>query len=192
TLDREAAAELERPIESIDDLVGYFRAGEKPRAQWRVGVEHEKLGVRVPGVQPVPYDGSGGIADLLRRIAREPARPPWRVIEGDGHAVGLDGPGSVSLEPGGQLEQNGRPVASLAEVCAEFQEHLALLRRVSEPLGIAWLGLGCHPFHKLGELARVPRERYRIMRQYLPQRGGLALDMMHATASVQASYDWSD
>src|SRR5690606_65247 len=102
------------------------------------------------------------------------------------------GPGSVSLEPGAQLEQNGRPVVSLAEVCAEFQEHLALLRRVSEPLGIAWLGLGCHPFHKLGELARVPRERYRIMRQYLPQRGGLALDMMHATASVQASYDWSD
>jgi glutamate--cysteine ligase len=30
------------------------------------------------------------------------------------------------------------------------------------------------------------------MRQYLPTRGALALDMMHATASVQASYDWSD
>lgn len=192
TLDRAASAELERPIESLDDLVDYFRAGEKPRARWRIGVEHEKLGVRLPGVEPVPYEGPGGIEDLLRRIACEPSDPPWQVIEEDGHAVGLDGPGSVSLEPGGQLEQNLRPLAALADVCAEFQTHLAFLRRVSEPLGIAWLGLGCHPFHKLGELARVPRERYRIMRQYLPTRGGLALDMMHATASVQASYDWSD
>lgn len=192
TLDRAASAELEQPIESLEDLVGYFRAGEKPRDRWRLGVEHEKLGVRLPGVEPVPYDGPGGVEDLLRRIAAEPSEPSWQVIEEDGHAVGLDGPGSVSLEPGAQLEQNGRPLWALREVCAEFQAHLALLRRVSEPLGIAWLGLGCHPFHKLGELPRVPRERYRIMRRYLPTRGGLALDMMHATASVQASFDWSD
>lgn len=192
TLDRAASAELARPIESIEDLVDYFRAGEKPRERWRLGVEHEKLGLRLPAVQPVPYDGPGGIEDLLRRIAQEPGEPAWRGIEEDGHLMGLDGPGSVSLEPGAQLEQNGQPLVAMSEVCAEFQEHLKFLRRVSEPLGIVWLGLGCHPFHKLGELPRVPRERYRIMRQYLPTRGGLAMDMMHATASVQASFDWSD
>jgi glutamate--cysteine ligase len=195
TLDRAQTAELARPIESIDDLVEYFRAGEKPRERWRLGVEHEKLGLRLPALQPVPYDGPGGIEDLLRHIAQQPGapgEPAWRGIEEDGHLMGLDGPGSVSLEPGGQLEQNGQPLTAMAQVCAEFQEHLAFLRRVSEPLGIAWLGLGCHPFHKLGELPRVPRERYRIMRQYLPTRGGLAMDMMHATASVQASFDWSD
>lgn len=192
TLDRAASAELARPIESLEDLVDYFRAGEKPRERWRLGVEHEKLGLRMPAVQPVPYDGPGGIEDLLRRIAREPGEPSWRGIEEDGHLMGLDGPGSVSLEPGAQLEQNGQPLVAMSEVCAEFQEHLTFLRRVSEPLGIVWLGLGCHPFHKLGELPRVPRERYRIMRQYLPTRGKLAMDMMHATASVQASFDWSD
>jgi glutamate--cysteine ligase len=30
------------------------------------------------------------------------------------------------------------------------------------------------------------------MRNYLPTRGELALDMMHATASLQVSFDWSD
>ena len=30
------------------------------------------------------------------------------------------------------------------------------------------------------------------MRSYLPSRGELALDMMHATASLQVSFDWSD
>ncbi|MCL4685046.1 glutamate--cysteine ligase [Myxococcota bacterium] len=192
TLDREASADLAQPVASIDDLVDYFRAGEKPRERWRLGVEHEKLGLRVPAIQPLPYEGPGGVEDLLRRIAREPSDPPWHAIEEDGHVMGLDGPGSVSLEPGAQLEQNGQPLVAMADVCAEFQEHLAFLRRVSEPLGIVWLGLGCHPFHKTGELPRVPRERYRIMRQFLPARGGLAMDMMHATASVQASFDWSD
>jgi len=29
----------------LGDLVGYFRAAEKPRERWRVGTEHEKVGV---------------------------------------------------------------------------------------------------------------------------------------------------
>jgi glutamate--cysteine ligase len=197
TLDRRAAAELERPIESLRDLVDYFRAGEKARERWRVGVEHEKLGLRRIGGrwEPIPYDGPGGVEALLRHLAAPEAGgapSPWAAVEEDGRVVGLDGPGGISLEPGGQLEQNGRPHATLHETCAEFHEHLAHLRRVSEPLGIAWLGLGCHPFHPSKELPQVPRERYRIMRRYLPTRGELALDMMHATASVQASFDWSD
>ena len=37
-----------------------------------------------------------------------------------------------------------------AEAAAEFRAHLAALRRVSEPLGIAWLALGLQP---LGQVA---------------------------------------
>ena len=197
TLDRRAAAELERPIESARDLVDYFRAGEKPRSRWRIGVEHEKLGLRREGQrwEPIPYSGSLGVEALLRRLAgAEPggAPSPWTAVEEEGRVMGLDGPGGISLEPGGQLEQNGRPLFTLHETCAEFHEHLAHLRRVSEGWGITWLGLGCHPFHALKELPQVPRERYRIMRRYLPGRGELALDMMHATASVRVSFDWSD
>jgi glutamate--cysteine ligase len=37
----------------------------------------------------------------------------------------------------------------------------------------------------------VPKQRYAIMREYLPTRGSLALDMMLRTATVQANYDFS-
>jgi glutamate--cysteine ligase len=37
----------------------------------------------------------------------------------------------------------------------------------------------------------MPKARYDIMRSYLPTRGDLALDMMHATATVQANLDFS-
>jgi len=189
TLDRQSSAELERPIESQDDLIAYFRVGEKPRERFRLGIEHEKLALRIGSFAPVPYDGPDGIEALLRSIADQPG---FKTITEDGRVLGLDGPASVSLEPGGQVEQNGSPHTELRAAVAEIHEHLALVRRVAEPLGIALFGLGAHPFHPTKELTQIPRERYRIMRSYLPTRGELALDMMHATASLQVSFDWSD
>ena len=190
TLDRRASAELERPIESGDDLVGYLRAGEKPPELWRVGVEHEKIAVRREGGEPVAYDGARGIAALLESIAVED--PRWEPIYEDGRIVALDGPdGGITLEPGAQVELNGKPYRSMRDNCAEFHRHLDFLRKVAEPFDIAWLGVGVHPTRPVAELPRVPRDRYRIMREYLPTRGDLALDMMHATASVQVSFDFA-
>ena len=189
TLDKRASAELERRVESIDDLVGYFRAGEKPRSEFRIGIEHEKLALRAGSFEPVPYDGEGGIESFLQRVARERG---YETIEEDGRVMGLDGPASVSLEPGGQVELNGRPHATLLDGMAEIESHLAELRPIADASGIVLLGLGAHPFHPTKELTQIPRERYRIMRSYLPSRGELALDMMHATASIQVSFDWID
>jgi len=189
TLDKRVAAELDRPIESMDDLIGYFRAGEKPRDRFRVGIEREKLALRAGAFEPVPYDGPNGIEALLRRLDREPG---FEAITEDDRVMGLDGPASVSLEPGGQVELNGRPHASLLDGVAEIESHIAQLGPIAAERGIVLLGLGAHPFHPTKELTQIPRERYRIMRSYLPTRGELALDMMHATASLQVSFDWSD
>ena len=123
TLDRKASAELERPIESLDDLVAYFRVGEKQRERFRLGIEHEKLALRLGSFDPVPYDGPTGIEALLRSIAEQPG---FETITEDGRVLGLDGPASVSLEPGGQVEQNGSPHTELRAAVAEIHEHLAL------------------------------------------------------------------
>jgi glutamate--cysteine ligase len=189
TLDKRASAELGRRVESIDDLIDYFRAGEKPRDRFRVGIEHEKLSLRAGSLEPVPYDGDAGIEALLARLAAERG---YEKIEEDGRVMGLDGPASVSLEPGGQVELNGRPHARLLDGIAEIESHLAELRPIADACGIVLLGLGAHPFHPTKELTQIPRERYRLMRSYLPSRGELALDMMHATASLQVSFDWQD
>ena len=190
SLDRRASREMERPIENRSDLIDYFRAGEKPRAQWRVGIEHEKFGLQTGRWAPVPYDGERGIEALLRRFA---ATEGWEPILEDGRLIGLDGAeGGITLEPGAQVELNGLPVTSMREICGQFHRHLAELREISEPLGIVWVGLGVHPLHPVKDLPRVPRERYRIMRAYLPARGDLASDMMHSSASVQVSFDFSD
>jgi glutamate--cysteine ligase len=189
SLDRDDAS-LEVPCASLDDAVAYFRAGEKPREAWRVGTEHEKLGIREDGLAPIPYEGEGGIGALLERVAELDG---WRRIAEGGRTIALARDGmSITLEPGGQLELSGEPKRTIHETCSEFQTHLALMRRVSEPWGIAWLALGADPFHPVEEAPRMPRVRHELMRRYLPTRGSLALEMMHQTGTVQANFDWSD
>jgi glutamate--cysteine ligase len=99
---------------------------------------------------------------------------------------------SITLEPGGQFELSGAPLRTIHETCDEFHTHLALMKRVCEPLQIEWLGLGMHPIHPVSALPRMPKERYAIMTRYLPTRGSLALEMMYATATVQANLDFAD
>jgi glutamate--cysteine ligase len=53
------------------------------------------------------------------------------------------------------------------------------------------LGVGFHPLAKQSDLGWVPKQRYAIMRDYLPTRGSGGLDMMRRTATVQANFDFS-
>ena len=176
-------------VESIDDLVAFLRAGEKPPERWRVGTEHEKIGLHGADQSPVEYGGDCGIRVLLQRIVD---RTDWEPIFEDGKLIALQRDGaSITLEPGGQLELSGAPLRTIFETSAEFHAHLELVRGVSEPLDIVWLGLGIHPIHPVDELPRMPKERYRIMRRYLPTRGSRGLIMMFATATVQANFDYA-
>jgi glutamate--cysteine ligase len=174
---------------SVADLVAYARAGEKPRAAFRVGTEHEKIGLQRADLRPVPYAGERGIEGVLGAIAAEGG---WTTSEEAGSLVALEKDGaSITLEPGGQLELSGAPLRTIFETCAEFQGHLDLMRRVSEPRGIVWLSLGANPLHDVEEIPQVPKQRYGIMRSYLPAKGELAMHMMHMTATVQANLDYA-
>ena len=179
-------------IESVDDLVDYFRSGEKPRSAWRIGTEHEKIGVYRDSFLRVPYEGDHGIGALLERIASSGGDGDWKRIREGANLVALEKDGaSITLEPGGQIELSGAPLRTLRETCREFNAHVDLLKRVGEDFGIEWLALGADPFHAVSDIPRMPKVRYDLMRAYLPTRGSRALDMMHATATVQANYDYA-
>jgi glutamate--cysteine ligase len=177
-----------KAVGSVDDLVTLLREGETPREQWRVGTEHEKIGLRAGSHAAVPFEGESGIGELLRRIAEVDDWQP--VLEGE-HVVALEKDGaSITLEPGGQMELSGAPLRTIHETCDEFHSHLDLMKRVSEPMGLVWLGLGINPIHGVEQVPVMPKARYRIMRKYLPTRGSLALEMMFTTATVQANFDY--
>ena len=59
----------DRPVEGQGDLLEYFRESETPREDWRVGTEHEKVGVYADTGDRVPFEGPYGIGVLLEKIA---------------------------------------------------------------------------------------------------------------------------
>jgi glutamate--cysteine ligase len=179
------------PIESRDELVAWIAAGEKPPDRFRVGTEHEKFAFTLNGHAPVPYDGTHGIRALLEGMQ---LLLGWEPIMEGPNIIGLwdvTGGGAITLEPGGQFELSGAPVATVHRTCSELMAHLAQVREVAAPLGIGFLGLGMTPVWKRSDVPGMPKGRYRIMTGYMPKVGRLGLDMMYRTCTVQANLDFS-
>jgi glutamate--cysteine ligase len=179
------------PIETRDELVAWIAAGEKPRSQFRVGTEHEKIPFRVNDRSPVPYDGRRGIRALLEGMQ---LLLGWEPIMEGTTIIGLadvTGGGAISLEPGGQFELSGAPLETIHRTCAELNAHLAQLKQVAEPLGIGFLGIGMSPQWTREQTPVMPKGRYKIMANYMPKVGSLGLDMMFRTCTVQANLDFS-
>ncbi len=180
------------PIESRDQLAANLESGSKPRAAWRIGTEHEKIAFYKDGHSPVPYEGPRGIRALLEGMQRLLG---WEPIRDGDNIIGLVDPlggAAISLEPGGQFELSGSPLKSIHQTCREVNAHLAQVREVAEPLGIAFLGIGMSPKWKLSETPVMPKSRYKIMANYMPKVGGHGLDMMFRTCTVQVNLDFSD
>jgi glutamate--cysteine ligase len=190
SLDRSSSPKLERPVESVADLVAHLRGGEKPSSRWRIGTEHEKIGLHADTFARLPYEGPRGVGRLLERIVELDG---WQPLSEGEHVIALEKQGaSITLEPGGQIELSGAPLRTIHETCDEFHTHLDLVKLASEPLRAVWVGLGIWPMTGVADAPRMPKERYRIMHGYLPRRGELALHMMYLTATVQANLDFSD
>lgn len=181
---------LSAPVSSIDELVAYIRAAERPAGQWAIGVEHEKIGIRGSRLEAVPYHGPQGIRELLDAIARSAGGSQHKHKENGQPIALLSRDASVTLEPGGQLELSGAPSRSFAAIRKEIEDHLAEVRKDSH--GIRWLAAGFRPFGTREQAHWMPKGRYAAMRSSLGERGRLALDMMLMTATVQANLDWSD
>src|SRR6195952_2578771 len=179
------------PINSRDELVAWFEAGCKPKAEFRVGTEHEKLVSLVAVHKPVPYGGPRGIRALLNGMQHLLGWEP--IMEGD-NIIGLfdvTGGGAISLEPGGQFELSGAPVETIHQTSSELMAHLAQVREIAEPLGIGFLGLGMAPTWTRADVPKMPKGRYRIMTEYMPKVGSYGLDMMYRTCTVQTNLDYS-
>jgi glutamate--cysteine ligase len=177
------------PITDRRQLVEWFAGGCKPRQSFRIGTEHEKFCFTTADLRPLPYEGRAGIRALLEGLAESFG---WEPVLEEGRPIALTKGGcSVTLEPGGQLELSGAPLETLHQTCCEVHTHLDELKKIAEPLGVAMLGMGFNPKWRREDIPWMPKGRYRIMRAYMPRRGGLGLDMMLRTCTVQVNLDFA-
>jgi len=178
------------PISKKEELEAFFHESGKPRAEWRIGTEYEKVGIDRTTAKAIPYFGPRGVAVILKELVESYG---WEPEEQDGYIIALKrGKNEIHLEPGGQIELSGEPCETIHCTNAEFHQHIRELLEVSDKLNIEFLGLGMQPVSTLPEIEWVPKKRYRIMGPYMLKVGTLGQRMMKQTATVQANIDFSD
>ena len=163
--------------------------GEKPKADWRIGTEHEKFVYCNDDKHAPSYEEPGGIRDLLMSLTKFGWEP---VYEGE-NVIALKGDdGAVSLEPTGQLELSGAPLENLHETCAETGRHLQQVKEIGAETNKGFLGMGLWHDKSREELHFMPKGRYIIMRKHMPTVGSMGLDMMMRTCTIQVNLDYSN
>ena len=181
------------PITGRNQLVDYLASGGKPKADWRIGTEHEKFGFRLDDLRPPTFDGERGIEALLEGLVRFGWTPVRESVDGNPPrtiALVRDG-ASVTLEPAGQLELSGGMLENIHQTCKEVGTHLKEVKEVADELRLGFLGMGFQPRWTREEMPWMPKGRYQIMRNYMPKVGKLGLDMMKRTCTVQVNLDYA-
>jgi glutamate--cysteine ligase len=176
------------PIEDFSQLAEMMESGSKPKADWRIGTEHEKFGWLTDSRAPLPYAGDRSISALFAGLQSFGWMP---VAEAD-NVIGMTRAGAnISLEPGGQFELSGAPLENLHQGAAELQNHLDEVRAIADPLGIKFMGIGAAPEWSATTMPVMPKGRYRLMTDYMGRVGTHGTQMMYRTCTVQVNLDYA-
>jgi glutamate--cysteine ligase len=146
----------------------------------RIGTEHEKIAFHTDTLKRAGYEE---IELVLERLV---SRFGWDPIMEAGKIIGCKKDSqSVTLEPGGQFELSGAPLINLHQTCDETNSHLYQARAISDELNVGFMGIGFDPKWGVQDVPLMPKERYKIMREYMPEVGTLGHDMMFRSCTIQ-------
>ena len=176
-------------IEHHDQLAALLADGCKPKADWRIGTEHEKFGYFKDTHLPLPYEGECSVKAMLEGLRDEFG---WSPVLEAGNIIGLEKDGAnVSLEPGGQLELSGAPLENIHQTCDEANEHLREVQQIADRIGAGYIGLGAAPEWTHEQMPMMPKGRYRLMSSYMDRVGTHGKQMMFRTCTVQVNLDFA-
>jgi glutamate--cysteine ligase len=170
-------------------LVDYFAKGCKPPDDWRMGTEFESFLLHGDTLQRFPYDGKRSIRTILALMESEGGHP---ILENNlpiaihfAHQNNL-----VTLEPGGQIELSGAPLNNLHQTHAELSKYLIRTKAIAKSVNGIVISMGVDGLCQRESIPWMPKNRYALMKSYMPTRGNLGLDMMTRTCTVQVNVDY--
>jgi len=177
----------QQQIDNPRQLSDFLLRGARPRMEWGVGLETEKLVVDRNTGEAVGYER---IRELLSRLD---GIGGWQGVYDGERLIGLQGKrSSVTLEPGGQLELSGRFCCDIACSWRDLNRYRQHIVTLGHDLDLVFLGLGTHPFTSVEKIDWLPKPRYEIMAPYMLKSGDMGQRMMKQTAGTQVNLDFSD
>jgi glutamate--cysteine ligase len=165
------------PVDRAEDVLPDLDAA-------RAHVAAMALRAAPPG--PVGLELEAHLVDL----GAPAARVPWdRVTAAVTALPRLPGNSRVTLEPGGQVELSGPPLADVAAAVAALREDIDVVRAGLRAAGLGLAHLGADPCRPARRVS--PGPRYMAMEEHFAAVGCLPAGaaMMSSTASVQVNLE---
>lgn len=174
-------------ITSHQQLLDFVLRGARQRDDWGIGLETEKLVVDRFTGEAASYQRIRGLLERLVGVGG------WQGIYEQENLIGLLGKrSSVTLEPGGQLELSGKFCCDIRCSWRDLKRYRGHILELGRELDLVFLGLGTQPFTLLDQISWLPKDRYRIMGNYMLKTGDMGQRMMKQTAGTQVNLDFSD
>lgn len=157
----------------------------------RVGAEVELIALDAADHRPCPIVGEG-LSSL--RFLREYGAPlGWieQVSPKGTPRFVLPGKGTISFEPGGQLEFSTVPAEKASEVLANLRDVVPALIAAAGSAGIELLEMGIDPFNPLASVPlQLAADRYLRMARSFAAIGPSGARMMRQTAAFHLNLDF--
>lgn len=181
---------------SKNDLIEYFLSGNKNYSDFKIGTENEKFLFNSLNKTRLPYfsENSPNIKFFIEEIIRlekENGTTLTPLFENE-FLIGAKYPSgaSLTLEPGGQFEISGAPFENLHQIYDENKHHYEIIHKVAKKQNIDIIIAGFDPISKTDDVEWMPKQRYQIMKKYMPKMGNLGTTMMKLTCTVQVNLDY--
>lgn len=164
----------------------------RPAGRPRIGAEVELIPVSAETGAQVPVVSEGGLSTLpfLRRFG---ARHGWRE-QPSPYGVpqwSLPDGGTISYEPGGQIELSAAAFPSATALIASLRGTVLALGDAAREEGMELLSVGLEPRNALdGVDLQLPGSRYVRLTHFLRSIGTGGERMMRQTAAMQVSLDF--
>jgi len=174
-------------LTDISDLTYYFNSGIKNSQS--IGVEFEKLPINNKTFKATEFFFHNGMFDFLTNLKETQKLIPHYE---ENILLGLfSNNGSISLEPGSQLEYSLKPEKNISAIEKNLDIYNQTTNKLAEQMGISFLALGLHPLSTFDKIKIIPKQRYKFMTQYLKDQASHPFVMMRESAGIQASIDYS-
>ncbi|MBQ3642809.1 hypothetical protein II906_12930, partial [bacterium] len=175
------------PTDIITDksqLAQIFVSGFK--SEQKIGVESEKLLVYKDSNKAVKYE------DVVKILSQFDENKWQRYYENE-YLLGLKSDiGSISLEPGSQVELSLSPFEKLEDITKNLNEFYTNLETYAGKTGAKVIHYGIQPISTFDDIQVIPKKRYEYMTKYLITKGLTPYVMMRETAGIQANFDYEN
>ena len=175
--------------DKVKALVEILKSGEKPREDFKIGVEIEHIVVDKDSLDSINYYQENGIEEILKKLMKFNYKPKYE----NNYLIALEKEAAIlTLEPGGQLEISIKPCDSIQEVEEIYLSFLQEVIPILEEQNQLLMAIGYHPKSSIQEIPFNPKKRYELMSSYLKTKGSHAHNMMKGTAALQVTIDYRD